>query len=146
MKLFLHVVLAVALGLAGIGCVGLVVDVFATDAGRSVDSGDDGGTFDGGDGGASDDAGQADAGERVDAGSSALEWDPGVLWLVAGDTAVIDLSKTLPVGIARGGTFSIDPSGQPLPTGVTLTPSGQLSGGGASMRSMTDVVFVYSEP
>ena len=139
MKSLLVIVFA-ALGIAGIGCTALVGGVSVNDAGTSVDSG---ATSDAG--GEEVDSGTADAGQ-LDAGVPVLEWDPGNLWLVAGLPAVIELSQTLPVGIARGGTFSIDPSVAPLPMGVTLTPSGQLSGAGATARSMTEVVFSYAEP
>ncbi|HTT13156.1 MAG TPA: hypothetical protein VMG60_19970 [Burkholderiaceae bacterium] len=62
-------------------------------------------------------------------------------------TFVSDLSWSLPPGIKRGGTFSVDPSGAPLPASVTLSPDGKLSlAAGATQGSTYGVVFAYTEP
>lgn len=85
-----------------------------------------------------------DGGAEVDAG--VLDWAPGPLSLITGGAAVIALADTLPPGVARGGRFGVDASGDPLPAGVTLTPDGLLSGAGASSAAMAQVVFTYLEP
>jgi chitodextrinase len=65
--------------------------------------------------------------------------------LFAGGSA-FDLSKTLPSNVIRGGTFSLDASSAPLPSGVTLTATGLLSATASSTGSFEAVVFSYSEP
>lgn len=58
-----------------------------------------------------------------------------------------DLAATLPSGVARGGAFSIDPSGAPLPSGIRLDRTGLLSADRASIGvSAAGVVFRYSPP
>jgi hypothetical protein len=48
--------------------------------------------------------------------------------LVAGSSPLVyDLASTLPDGIRRGGSFSVDASGAPLPVGVTLSAAGMLA-------------------
>jgi hypothetical protein len=67
--------------------------------------------------------------------------------VVAGDSSsAFDLNKTLPTEVRKGGRFTVDPSGVPLPAGVTLSPDGILSAEGASAGVTTGVVFAYSEP
>jgi hypothetical protein len=64
----------------------------------------------------------------------------------SGSSTAFDLSTTLPSGVVSGGTFSVDPNGAPLPTGMTLSSKGILSVGTAVATSVGGVVFVYAEP
>lgn len=72
-------------------------------------------------------------------------WDVGqALRLVADSTSAFDLTSTLPTGVRTGGTFSVSPSGTPLPAGVTLSPSGILTASAtAQIQSIAGVVFAY---
>lgn len=76
------------------------------------------------------------------------EWTVGIpMAFAAGTAATIDLSRTLPASIAKGGTFGVDPSGAKLPSGVTLSASGVLSvAANAAVTVTTGVIFSYSEP
>ena len=65
---------------------------------------------------------------------------------VIGQITTTDLSTTLPAGIVKGGIFSVDLSGATLPQGMTLSPAGILSLGGAAVGSTSGVVFSYTEP
>jgi hypothetical protein len=59
---------------------------------------------------------------------------------------VFDLAPTLPASVTPGGTFAVDPSGAPLPSGVALSAAGVLSLTDAASAGMTQgVVFVYTE-
>lgn len=57
-----------------------------------------------------------------------------------------DLATTLPSGVARGGTFAVDPQGAKLPPGMHLAPSGILSVGSAKHGRAVGVIFQYEEP
>ncbi|MCC7382051.1 MAG: hypothetical protein IT384_09485 [Deltaproteobacteria bacterium] len=59
---------------------------------------------------------------------------------------VYNLSDTLPPGVRRGGTFAVDPSGTPLPPGMSLSSDGILSVGTAVAGETVGVVFSYTEP
>ncbi|MGC4115503.1 MAG: hypothetical protein QM765_13050 [Myxococcales bacterium] len=74
----------------------------------------------------------------------ALEWAPGPFVLVATLPMAIDLSPTLPAGTPGGGTFAVDASGQVLPSGVTLSAAGKLSGEAATPGASAEVVFAYT--
>ena len=63
--------------------------------------------------------------------------------MVVGSGTSFDLGSTLPVGAKRGGSFGIDPAGARLPVGMSLSPAGILSVGGASIGSVTGVIFTY---
>lgn len=76
---------------------------------------------------------------------TALTWAPNPSF-VQGSSVPFDLATTLPPGVARGGVFTIDPTGAGLPTGVTMTSSGLLYAGTANVGTTTGVVFRYSEP
>jgi hypothetical protein len=65
---------------------------------------------------------------------------------VQGSQAPFDLAATLPADVRRGGIFGIDVSGAALPAGMTLTASGLLYAGVASIGTTPGVVFQYSEP
>lgn len=72
-------------------------------------------------------------------------WSPTPTF-VEGSQVPFDLASTLPAGILRGGVFSIDPAGAPLPAGMSLTSRGLLYAGTARVGTTTGVVFRYSEP
>jgi hypothetical protein len=72
--------------------------------------------------------------------------DPVPVLISGSPTSIFDLKKTLPTTAMPGGTFKIDPSGVPLPAGVTLTADGLLSANGASTGSTSGIVFSYVEP
>lgn len=75
-------------------------------------------------------------------------WDP-TPWLVfnAGiGTVKVDLAKTLPSSVKRGGVFSLDTSSRPLPSGVTLSPAGILTAINPSAGIASNIVFAYAEP
>jgi chitodextrinase len=81
------------------------------------------------------------------AANAPITWqvDPSPV-LTAGSSNAFDLSQTLPQGVVRGGVFSVDPSGSPLPSGVTLTSTGLLSASSGASGSFSGVVFAYREP
>ena len=56
----------------------------------------------------------------------------------------IDLNNTLPANVRRGGVFSVDPSGAPLPDGLDLSAAGVLSASRIVFAS--GIVFRYVEP
>ena len=75
------------------------------------------------------------------------EWAVTAVLYTSDPTFVSDLSWSLPPGVKRGGTFAVDPSGTPLPAGVTLAPDGKLSMAAGTPQSSTQgVVFAYTEP
>jgi len=63
-----------------------------------------------------------------------------------GGGATFNLAATLPAGVARGGAFGVSSAGAKLPTGMTLTPTGILSVGVATVGSVAGVVFTYASP
>jgi hypothetical protein len=69
-------------------------------------------------------------------------------WLTfpAGGNFVLDLSKTLPAVVARGGDFAIDPSGAALPAGISLSNAGLLAVGGGTIVNVSGVIFRYTPP
>ena len=70
-----------------------------------------------------------------------------ILSFVSGTAATLQLSDTLPTGVARGGRFSVNAAGVPLPSGTTLSQSGALTVSAATAVSATaGVIFEYSEP
>lgn len=82
-----------------------------------------------------------------------LSTTPALTWsinpppvLIAGSSSGYDLSQTLPLGIVRGGTFSLDASSAPLPSGVTLSPAGTLSANTSTTGTFSGVIFAYKEP
>ena len=66
--------------------------------------------------------------------------------LTVNSGATFDLSSTLPTGVTRGGTFGVDPSGARLPAGMSLSSSGILAVGTATLGTVTGVVFTYDAP
>ncbi len=78
-----------------------------------------------------------------DAGWCAPAWVVPELSLAPGQ--VLELALTLPGSVSRGGVFSVDPAGAPLPEGLTLSPSGRLAAEGQAPSTTRGVVFVYSE-
>jgi hypothetical protein len=74
-------------------------------------------------------------------------WDVGPLYFSAGSASTLDLSATLPNGVAKGGTFGVSTSGPALPEGMTLSANGILAIGSATATgAVTGVVFTYAEP
>ena len=64
-------------------------------------------------------------------------------------TGTFRLADTLPVGIVKGGTFSVDPAGTPLPSKMKLNPDGLLEVGAETALTAPNtagVVFAYTEP
>ena len=66
------------------------------------------------------------------------------LALPAGTT--FDLAATLPKTVRPGGVFAVDASGAPLPTGITLMPTGLLAISSAATGTTAGVVFRYTPP
>ena len=60
--------------------------------------------------------------------------------------ATFSLAATLPPSVAPGGVFDVDPSGTPLPTGMTLQPSGLLTVSSSATGGTAGVVFRYTPP
>jgi len=60
--------------------------------------------------------------------------------------ATFDLAATLPKTVTSGGVFGVDPSGAPLPAGITLQPSGLLAISSAATGTTAGVVFRYTPP
>ena len=79
-------------------------------------------------------------------GAGPLVWDIGAPTFVEGASSTFDLAPTLPSGVVPGGTFAVDPSGAPLPSGMTLSPAGLLEVGAAVAGATAGVVFSYTEP
>ena len=90
----------------------------------------------------------ASAAPAPDPGSSSpmpttLAWNVIVPPFNAGGNGIFDLSTTLPTGVARGGTFGVDPSGASLPSGMSLSSAGILSVGSASVSTVGGIIFTY---
>lgn len=68
-------------------------------------------------------------------------WQLSDISFTAGSGLTYDLSLTLPSCLANKGVFSVDPSGNALPTGMTLSSNGLLSVGSAAVGDTTGVVF-----
>jgi hypothetical protein len=66
--------------------------------------------------------------------------------LIVGSGATFDLSTTLPAAVRRGGIFGIDPAGARLPAGMSMTASGLLSVGSATISTVAGVIFTYDTP
>jgi hypothetical protein len=73
-------------------------------------------------------------------------WNVGALYFAVGSGAKMDLSATLPSGVAKGGTFGVSSSGAALPSGVTLSSAGILSIGNAGATDVVGVIFTYQQP
>jgi hypothetical protein len=74
-------------------------------------------------------------------------WDvspTGSLTLSPG--ATFNLASTLPSDVPAGGVFDVDPAGAPLPSGITLLPSGLLNVAASARGSAAGVVFRYTPP
>lgn len=76
---------------------------------------------------------------------STAPWIPNPSF-VQGSQLPFDLAATLPTDVARGGVFSVDPAGAPLPAGMTMTANGLLFAGAANVGTSAGVVFRYTEP
>jgi hypothetical protein len=77
---------------------------------------------------------------------ASVSWDPGRIELVIDERTSVELSPTLPGGVALGGSFSVAPDGTPLPSGMSLDSSGTLLLGTAGVAITDGVVFIYEEP
>jgi hypothetical protein len=86
------------------------------------------------------------ASEQPPPTSASNVWAISSLLFTVGGGATVDLSSTLPLDVKRGGTFMVDPSGSPLPSGMTLSPAGILAVGTAAAGVVNGVVFGYDEP
>jgi hypothetical protein len=91
-------------------------------------------------------SGSSDSSSDVPALSGRVAWEPGPLLFVAESFASIDLSQTLPVGVRRGGVFSLAAGSRPLPAQLSLSPDGILRAAGAPVSSSANIVFAYQEP
>ena len=87
-----------------------------------------------------------DTSSKTPDGSPRPAWPVPELSFVEGSGSTFDLASTLPVGVEPGGTFALEASSAPLPSGMTLAPTGILSVGMASAGSVSGVVFAYTEP
>ena len=70
-------------------------------------------------------------------------WNVVVPMLNVAGTSTFDLSTTLPIGVARGGSFGVDPGGASLPIGMTLSPGGILSVGTSTVSTAVGIIFFY---
>lgn len=130
---------AVGDGRGGVGGSGGVGGASGADGG--LDGKSASGSVPGGDAGAdASDAAHDAANDAAMAGT----WSVPEPTFVAGSGASLDLRTTLPAGTAPGGTFSVDPSGPALPTGMSLSAIGLLAVGAATPGSVDGVVFRYT--
>ncbi|MGZ8274565.1 MAG: hypothetical protein ACXWUM_11685 [Burkholderiaceae bacterium] len=60
--------------------------------------------------------------------------------------ATFDIAATLPPTITPGGVFDVDPSGAPLPAGITLDRTGVLTVSSSAVGGTAGVVFRYTPP
>jgi hypothetical protein len=75
-----------------------------------------------------------------------VTWNVTLPTFISGSSSTFDLSTTLPSGIVRGGLFTVDSRGAPLPSGMTMTSRGILSVGSAGSTRAVGVIFSYAEP
>lgn len=75
-----------------------------------------------------------------------LPWNVTLPAFPTGTSSSFDLASTLPAGVMRGGEFGISASGATLPAGMTLSASGILSVGNATVGTAVGVIFTYAEP
>jgi hypothetical protein len=101
------------------------------------------GSSQGGAGAAATSTGQGGASQG---GASPIVWDIGAPTFVEGGGSTFDLAPTLPNGVVPGGTFEVDGSGAPLPSGMSLSAGGVLTLGAAMASVTAGVVFRYTEP
>lgn len=73
-------------------------------------------------------------------------WNIAGLSLMEDSGQSLDLTETLPLGVRRGGVFSVHASGAPLPAGMNLSAAGILAVGKARVGETKGVVFAYAEP
>jgi hypothetical protein len=71
-------------------------------------------------------------------------WTVPAIDLGQGASSTFDLTSTLPSGTTRGGVFSVDPSGSPLPAGISLSSNGILSTSSQATASVSGVIFSYA--
>lgn len=74
-------------------------------------------------------------------------WDVPPLQITPGVPLRFNLASTLPAGVRGGGMFAVDPSGTPLPAGITLTQGGELvAEASAAAGQVNGIIFSYTEP
>lgn len=80
--------------------------------------------------------------------SAATKWEiREVLAFVTDAPSTVNLSDTLPSGIARGGTFLVSAGGAPLPAGLALAGNGMLTVASSALVGATSgVIFEYRAP
>lgn len=97
-------------------------------------------------------SGAAQAGALGSAGLSAAggSWNVGAISLLVGAAGLpagqFAVSATGPASYVSGGVYELDLAGSSLAAGVTLTEAGVLDVGSASVGTVSNVVFAYSEP
>lgn len=75
------------------------------------------------------------------------DWTVPTITLTEMSGGTFNLATTLPTtGVKPNGTFSVDPSGAQLPSGMSLSSNGVLSVGNAVVGDTNGVIFVYTEP
>lgn len=78
--------------------------------------------------------------------SGPVAWNPGALLFLAGSFSSIDLAQTLPLGVRRGGVFSLAAGSSPLPAQLSLSPDGFLLAAEAPVSTTANIVFTYQQP
>jgi hypothetical protein len=96
--------------------------------------------------GGSGGGGSFPSGDAPPALPGAVIWNPAPLVFAEGSFASIDLSLTLPARVRRGGVFGVAANSSPLPSQLTLSPSGILSANGPPLSVTSNVIFTYEEP
>lgn len=77
--------------------------------------------------------------------SKNTEWDLSALQnLKAGDT--FDLNSTLPSGVKKGGTFTLDPRSAQLPQTISLNEKGMIVVDSQMSGAVPHLIFNYHEP
>jgi hypothetical protein len=78
--------------------------------------------------------------------AAAPSWVVGARSFLQGSADTADIQPSGPAGYATGGVYDVDVSGQPLPSGMTLSDAGVLFVGSATAGTTNVVVFGYNEP
>jgi hypothetical protein len=78
--------------------------------------------------------------------AAVAQWVVGARTFAQGSADTSDIQPSGPAGYASGGSYDVDVSGQPLPSGMTLSDAGVLFVGSAAAGTTTGVVFGYNEP
>jgi hypothetical protein len=78
--------------------------------------------------------------------AAAPSWVVGARTFLQGSADTADIQPSGPAGYATGGVYDVDVSGQPLPSGMSLSDAGVLFVGSATAGTTSGVVFGYNEP